>query len=258
MNLESVRSDVAAACRELAGAGLVTGSAGNVSVRVGELAAVTATGARFAAMTADDVTVVDLPDRAQGDLTDQAAAVGAAADAVQGRTGARSVDVVGYSAGGVVARLWVAEGDGGGRGGLDPSALFVVAGDQNSDPLDGDSLRDAAGNPIAIQPLLNSPRVNDKTTPSSAGAAEATALSWLSTESTSVSSSTASPKLPVTVTTGEPGKSSAANSISALLLALGETFTVRVAYSGAPGLAVAELFTAVQVIERVEELRFCA
>ena len=60
MNLESVRSDVAAACRELAGAGLVTGSAGNVSVRVGELAAVTATGARFAAMTADDVTVVDL------------------------------------------------------------------------------------------------------------------------------------------------------------------------------------------------------
>jgi hypothetical protein len=52
----------------------------------------------------------------------------------------------------------------------------VVAGDQNSDPLDGDSLRDAAGRPIAIQPLLNSPRVNDKRTPSSDGAAEATAL----------------------------------------------------------------------------------
>lgn len=62
-----------------------------------------------------DVTVVALPDRGQGDLTDQAVAVGAAADAVQGRTGARSVDVVGYSAGGVVARLWVAEGDGSGR-----------------------------------------------------------------------------------------------------------------------------------------------
>lgn len=60
MNLERVRSDIAAACRELAGAGLVTGSAGNVSVRVGELVVVTATGARFAAMTADDVTVVDL------------------------------------------------------------------------------------------------------------------------------------------------------------------------------------------------------
>ena len=62
-----------------------------------------------------DVTVVELPDRAQGDLTDQAAAVGSAADAAQRRTGARSVDVVGYSAGGVVARLWVAEGDGDGR-----------------------------------------------------------------------------------------------------------------------------------------------
>jgi pimeloyl-ACP methyl ester carboxylesterase len=62
-----------------------------------------------------DVTVVDLPDRAQGDLTDQAAAVGVAADAVQARTGARSVDVVGYSAGGVVARLWTVEGDGAGR-----------------------------------------------------------------------------------------------------------------------------------------------
>jgi triacylglycerol lipase len=62
-----------------------------------------------------DVTVVELPDRAQGDLTDQAASVGAAADAVLGRTGARSVDVVGYSAGGVVARLWATEGDGTGR-----------------------------------------------------------------------------------------------------------------------------------------------
>ena len=33
-----------------------------------------------------------------------------------------------------------------------------------------------AGRPIAIQPLLNSPRVNDKRTPASAGAAEASAL----------------------------------------------------------------------------------
>jgi hypothetical protein len=37
-------------------------------------------------------------------------------------------------------------------------------------------------------------------------AAAATALSWLSTEHTSVSSITASAKLPVTVSTGEPGK----------------------------------------------------
>lgn len=59
-----------------------------------------------------DVTVVALPDQAQGDLTDQATVVATAADAARARTGAASVDVVGYSAGGVVARIWVAEGGG--------------------------------------------------------------------------------------------------------------------------------------------------
>jgi triacylglycerol lipase len=54
-----------------------------------------------------DVTVVNLPDRAQGDLAAQAGTLAAAARAALGRTGAASVDVVGYSAGGVVARLWV-------------------------------------------------------------------------------------------------------------------------------------------------------
>jgi pimeloyl-ACP methyl ester carboxylesterase len=62
-----------------------------------------------------DATVVDLPDRGQGDLTAQADAVGAAADQILARTGAVSVDVVGYSAGGVVARLWATEGNGAGR-----------------------------------------------------------------------------------------------------------------------------------------------
>jgi hypothetical protein len=37
-------------------------------------------------------------------------------------------------------------------------------------------------------------------------AAEATAVSWLSTDSTSVSSSSPSPKQPSTVSTGEPGE----------------------------------------------------
>jgi triacylglycerol lipase len=54
-----------------------------------------------------DVTVVNLPDRAQGDLAAQAGTLAAAAKVALGRTGAASVDVVGYSAGGVVARLWV-------------------------------------------------------------------------------------------------------------------------------------------------------
>lgn len=53
-----------------------------------------------------DVTVVNLPDNAEGDLVAQAKAVGTAARAALARTGAASVDLVGYSAGGVVARLW--------------------------------------------------------------------------------------------------------------------------------------------------------
>jgi len=60
--------------------------------------------------------------------------------------------------------------DQGGAGGLKPGELFVIAGDQNSDPLDGDSI------PGAIQQLLEHPLVNNKVSPESAGAVEATAL----------------------------------------------------------------------------------
>lgn len=62
-----------------------------------------------------DVTVVTLPDRAQGDLAGQAEALGSAVDAVVRRTGASSVDLVGYSAGGIVARLWVTQDGGAAR-----------------------------------------------------------------------------------------------------------------------------------------------
>ncbi|TFV89410.1 alpha/beta fold hydrolase [Blastococcus sp. CT_GayMR16] len=58
-----------------------------------------------------DVTVVDLPGDGTGDLSASAASLGEAVDAALARTGADSVDVVGYSAGGVVARLWVADGN---------------------------------------------------------------------------------------------------------------------------------------------------
>jgi triacylglycerol esterase/lipase EstA (alpha/beta hydrolase family) len=53
-----------------------------------------------------DTEVVSLPGNAQGDLGQQARALATAARAALSRTGASSVDVVGYSAGGVVARLW--------------------------------------------------------------------------------------------------------------------------------------------------------
>jgi Endonuclease/Exonuclease/phosphatase family len=60
--------------------------------------------------------------------------------------------------------------DEGRQGGLKPGALFVIAGDQNSDPLDGDSI------PGAAQQLLEHPLVNTKLTPESAGAVEAATL----------------------------------------------------------------------------------
>jgi hypothetical protein len=60
--------------------------------------------------------------------------------------------------------------DAGTFGGLAAGERFVIAGDQNSDPLDGDSI------PGAIQQLISSPLVNTSVTPESAGAVEAAAL----------------------------------------------------------------------------------
>lgn len=52
------------------------------------------------------VEVVPMPDHATGDLGAEARVLAAAVRAELDRTGAASVDVVGYSAGGVVTRLW--------------------------------------------------------------------------------------------------------------------------------------------------------
>jgi hypothetical protein len=60
--------------------------------------------------------------------------------------------------------------DEGGTGGLKPGSKFVIAGDQNSDPLDGDSI------PGSIQQLIDNPRINTTVTPESAGAVEAATL----------------------------------------------------------------------------------
>ena len=57
-----------------------------------------------------DAHVVPLPGNGTGDMALSANALGAAVTATLHRTGARSVDLVGYSAGGIVVRLWVADG----------------------------------------------------------------------------------------------------------------------------------------------------
>jgi 3-phytase/alkaline phosphatase D len=53
--------------------------------------------------------------------------------------------------------------DAGNVGGLKPGSIFVIAGDQNSDPYDGDSI------PGSAQLLLDHPLVSDRVTPSSQG-----------------------------------------------------------------------------------------
>ncbi|WP_347060258.1 alpha/beta fold hydrolase [Blastococcus sp. HT6-30] len=60
--------------------------------------------------TGRDATVVPLPGGGTGDLRAAADVLDAAASSALARSGAGSVDVVGYSAGGLVARLWVADG----------------------------------------------------------------------------------------------------------------------------------------------------
>jgi triacylglycerol lipase len=60
--------------------------------------------------TGRDATVVGLPGDGTGDLTEAAGALDAAATAAMARTGERTVDLVGFSAGGLVARIWVADG----------------------------------------------------------------------------------------------------------------------------------------------------
>jgi hypothetical protein len=93
-------------------------------------------------------------------------------DGAEDRNGTRNHDEIrffaDYVSGGRDARYIY--DDKGKKGGLSRGARFVITGDQNSDPLDGDSI------PGSAQLLLEHPRVNASNTPSSLGAVEASAL----------------------------------------------------------------------------------
>jgi triacylglycerol lipase len=99
-----------------------------------------------------DVTVVRLPDNGLGDLRVQARTLAAAATAARARTAAASVDVVGYSAGGVVARYWVQD-----LGGRAQTRRLVTLGS----PHHGTEIAElgtlfAGACPVACQQLLPS------------------------------------------------------------------------------------------------------
>ena len=92
-------------------------------------------------------------------------------DGPEDRNGTRNFDEIRFWADYVhPGRSGYIYDDNGVYGGLSGNDRFVIAGDQNSDPLDGDSI------PGAIQQLLDHPKVNTKVTPSSAGAVEQDAL----------------------------------------------------------------------------------
>jgi L-fuculose-phosphate aldolase len=61
--LDREREQVAAACRRLAAEGLLVGTAGNVSLRSGDVMAITPTGAVLGELEASQVSVVDLDGR---------------------------------------------------------------------------------------------------------------------------------------------------------------------------------------------------
>ena len=93
-------------------------------------------------------------------------------DGAEDRNGTRNFDEIRFWADYVRGgkRAAYIYDDEGRYGGLRHGEQFVIAGDQNSDPLDGDSV------PGAIQQLLDNPKVNAKHPPTSAGAVEASEL----------------------------------------------------------------------------------
>lgn len=95
-------------------------------------------------------------------------------DGAEDRNGKRNHDEIRFWADYFAGAQYVYD-DQGGSGGLAPGARFVVAGDYNADPLDGDSFKGIVEGVQynAIGQLLNNPLVNTALTPSAPGGLDA-------------------------------------------------------------------------------------
>ena len=89
-------------------------------------------------------------------------------DGPEDRNGARNADEIRFWADYVAGAGYIHD-DAGTKGGLSGDAHFVIAGDLNADPVDGDSV------PGAIRQLLEHPLVNASVTPGSGGGVAAAA-----------------------------------------------------------------------------------
>ena len=89
-------------------------------------------------------------------------------DGPEDRNGARNADEIRFWADYIAGAEYVHD-DAGLKGGLSDEAHFVITGDMNADPTDGDSV------PGAIQQLLEHPLINVSVTPQSDGGAAAAA-----------------------------------------------------------------------------------
>jgi 3-phytase/alkaline phosphatase D len=86
-------------------------------------------------------------------------------DGTEDRNGKRNHDEIRFWNDYIAGESYIYD-DHGGMGGLPNGAMFVIAGDYNADPNDGDAYD------FAIRQFLENPSINTSLTPSSAGGAE--------------------------------------------------------------------------------------
>jgi hypothetical protein len=95
-------------------------------------------------------------------------------DGAEDRNGKRNHDEIRLWADYIAGASYLYD-DQGGTGGLAPGSLFVIAGDYNADPFDGDSFKGVIGGTSynAINQLLGNPLVNTSLTPAAPGGLDA-------------------------------------------------------------------------------------